>query len=134
MARLSGGNRPQSLVHRSRTRGAGIFHPRRRPEAQRIVRLQHQRGGKILRRKAGIEMAEHDLVDRGRLQPRMSDRLARHGDDQALDRLALQLAEARMRPAGNQTIHRRSSCCQPAPAPVAGKAKIRPKCRKIFID
>ena len=34
-----------------------------RLEAQLGISLQHQRGGEILRREAGIEMPEHDLVD-----------------------------------------------------------------------
>src|SRR5207248_9271163 len=53
----------RSLMYRRRTGGAGIFNPRGRLEAQFGVGLQHQRGRKILRREAGVEMPEHDLVD-----------------------------------------------------------------------
>jgi hypothetical protein len=50
-------------VHRRRTGGAGVFDARGRLEAQFGVCLQHQRGREILRREAGVEMPEHDLVD-----------------------------------------------------------------------
>ena len=47
------------------TGGAGILDARRALEAQIRRRLQNQRGGEILRRKAGIEVAQHDLIDIG---------------------------------------------------------------------
>src|SRR6266545_532878 len=59
----TGGNRPDALMHRGRTGCTGVFNPRRRLEAQFGVGLQHQGGREILRREAGIEMSEHDLVD-----------------------------------------------------------------------
>ena len=62
-ARRAGRNRLQSLMDRGRTGGAGVLDAQRALEAQVRRRLQHQRGGEILRRKAGVEVAEHDLVD-----------------------------------------------------------------------
>ena len=53
----------QPLMHRGGAGGAGVLDPGGALEAQIGRGLQHQRSGEILRRKAGIEMAEHDLVD-----------------------------------------------------------------------
>src|ERR1700721_3073292 len=50
-------------MHGGGAGGAGILDARRRFEAQVGRGLQHQRSGKILRREAGIEVAEHNLVD-----------------------------------------------------------------------
>ncbi len=50
-------------MHRGRAGGAGILDAGRALEAQIGRGLQHQRGGEILRREAGVEMTEHDLVD-----------------------------------------------------------------------
>ena len=50
-------------MHGRRTGRAGVLNARGRLEAQFGVGLQHQRGREILRREAGIEMPEHDLVD-----------------------------------------------------------------------
>ncbi len=91
-------DRLQSLVHGGRTGRAGILHPRRALEAQIGRRLQYQRRGKILRRKAGVEVAEHDFVHIARLDAGVRQRFARHLDDQAFDGLAAELAERRMCP------------------------------------
>jgi hypothetical protein len=56
---------PDALMHRCRSGRAGVFDPRRRLEAQLRIGLQHQRCGKILRREAGVEVPEHDLIDVG---------------------------------------------------------------------
>ena len=61
-------------MHRGGTGGAGVLDPGRALEAQVGRGLQHQRGGEILRRKAGIEVAEHDLVDVGRRDPGIGQR------------------------------------------------------------
>ena len=64
-----------ALPDRRRSGGAGVLDARRRLEAQPVVGLQHQAGGEILRRKAGIEMAEHDLVDLVRADAGMVQRV-----------------------------------------------------------
>src|SRR5690606_20226936 len=91
-----------------RTRRAGILDAGRRLEAQPVVGLQHEAGGEILRREAGVEMPEHDLVHVIRADAGMVQRLRRDLDDQALDGLVLQLAETRMRPADDACGHFRS--------------------------
>ena len=52
-----------ALPDRRRAGRAGILDARRRLEAQAVVGLQHQARGEILGGEAGVEMAEHDLVD-----------------------------------------------------------------------
>ena len=83
-ARL-GLERVQALMHRRRAGGAGVLHPRRALEAQVGRGLQHQRGGEILRREAGVEMAEHDLVHVGGRDAGVGQRVGRDPHDQALD-------------------------------------------------
>ena len=63
---------------------AGVLDAGGRLEAQGRIGLQHQRGGKILRREAGIEMPEHDLVDIGGGDAGIGQRLIRHAHDQAV--------------------------------------------------
>ena len=92
-------------MHRGRTRGAGILDPARALEAQIGRGLKHQRGGEILRREPGVEMAEHDLVDVGGGNPGVRERLLRDPYDQALDRLALKSAEGGMGPANDASSH-----------------------------
>ena len=94
-----------ALPDRRRAGRAGVLDPRRRLEAQPVVGLQHQARGEILRREAGIEMAEHDLVDLVRPDAGMVERLVRDLDDQRFQRLAFELAEARMRPADDACGH-----------------------------
>ena len=67
--------------------------------------LQHQRGGEILRRKAGVEVAEDDFVDVFRRNRGVGERLGCDPHDQALDRLAGELAERRMRPSHDAGGH-----------------------------
>ena len=95
-------------MHRGRTGGAGVLDPGRRLEAQLRVGLQHQRGGKILRREAGVEMAEHDLVDVGGRDAGIGQRLVGDPDDEAFDGLGVELAERRMRPSDDAGGHGRS--------------------------
>src|SRR5262249_39121014 len=64
-ARRTGPDRLDALVHGSGTRRAGVLDPRRPLEAQIGRSLQYQRGGKILRREATVEMAEQDFIDVG---------------------------------------------------------------------
>ena len=94
-----------ALMHRGRSRGAGVLHPRRRLEAQLRIGLQHQRGGKILRREAGVEMPEHDLVDVGGRDAGIGQRFVRHPDHEALDRLGVEFPERRMRPSDDAGCH-----------------------------
>ena len=75
-ARL-GRDRFQPLMHGGRAGGAGILDPGRALEAQIGRGLQHQRGGEILRREAGVEMAEHDLVHIGGRDAGIGERLGR---------------------------------------------------------
>ena len=56
-------DRFQALMYGGGTGSAGVLDAGGALEAQIGRGLQHQRSGKILRREAGIEVAEHDLVD-----------------------------------------------------------------------
>src|SRR5476651_916401 len=70
--------------------------------------LQHKRGGKILCRKTGIEMAEHDFVDILGRNTGIAERRIGYPHDKALDGLAFEPAERGMRPAhdgGSHAIH-----------------------------
>ena len=92
-------------MHRGRTGGAGVLDPGRRLEAQRRIGLQHQRGRKVLRREAGVEMPEHDLVDIGGRNAGIGKRLVRDLDHEAFDGLGIELAERRMRPSDDAGCH-----------------------------
>ena len=98
-------DRLEPLMHGGGTGGAGVLDPRGAFEAQIGRGLQHQRSGEILRREAGIEMAEHDLVDVLGCNAGVGERLARHPHDQALDRFTGELAEWRMRPSYDAGCH-----------------------------
>src|SRR5438034_1085527 len=50
-------------------------------------------------------MAEHDLVDVARRDAGVAERLGRNSHDQALDRLALEPAEGRVRPSNDASRH-----------------------------
>ena len=82
-----------ALMHGRRAGGAGILDPRGALEAQLGRGLQHQRGGEVLRREAGVEMAEHDLVDVAGGDAGVRQRRGRDPHDQALDGLAFEPAE-----------------------------------------
>ena len=92
-------------MHRRRAGGAGIFHPRRAFKAQIGRGLEHQRGGEILRREAGIEMAQHDFIDVFRRNAGIGQSIAGNTHDQAFDGLAAQFAEVAMRPADDARGH-----------------------------
>ena len=100
-------DRLQPLVHGGGAGRAGILHPQRALEAQIRRGLQHQRSGKILRREARIEVAEHDLVDVAGLDAGVGQRPVGDPHDQALHRLAVEPAEGRMRPAHDAARHDR---------------------------
>ena len=104
-ARGAGGDRFQSLVHGGGTGRAGVLDAGGALEAQVGRGLQHQRGGEVLRREAGIEVAEHNLVDVLCRNSGVGERLARDLDDQTLDGLAGELAEGRMRPSHDAGGH-----------------------------
>ena len=106
----AGGDRLQSLMDGSGTGRAGIFHASRALKAQIGRSLQHQRGGEILRRKAGVEMTKHDLVDILRRDAGIGKRFAGNLDDEALDRLAGELAERRVGPSYDASGHDRFPC------------------------
>ena len=97
-------------MHRRRTGGAGVLDPRRRLEAQLRIGLQHQRGREILRREAGVEMAEHDLVDVCGGNAGIGQRIGRDLDHEALDGFGVELAEWRVRPSDDAGCHGRSPC------------------------
>ena len=61
--RALGLDRLHRLLHGGGAGGAGILDAGRGLEAQGIIGLEHEGGGEILGAEAGIEMAEHDLVD-----------------------------------------------------------------------
>ena len=92
-------------MHGGRAGGAGILDPARALEAQIGRGLQHQRGGEVLRREAGVEMTEHDLVDVAGGDAGIGQRLLRDPHDQALDRLAFEAAERGMGPAHDASSH-----------------------------
>ena len=104
-ARGLGGDRVQSLMHGGRAGGAGILDPGGALEAQIGRGLQHQRGGEILRREAGVEMAEHDLVDVAGGDAGVRQRRARDPHDQAFDRLPFEPAERGMSPSDDAGSH-----------------------------
>ena len=60
---LFGGNCFQPFMHRGRARCAGIFNPQSWFEAEAIIGLQHQRGGKVLRRETPVKMTKDDGID-----------------------------------------------------------------------
>ena len=91
-----------------RSRGAGVFDARGALEAQIGRGLQHQRGGEILGREAGIEVAEHDLVDVACGNAGIGERVGGHAHDQALDgRLEV---EDDVAGAGRRPGRRRGQC------------------------
>ena len=100
-----GGDCLEALMHGGRTGGAGVLDPAGAFEAQIRRGLEDQRGGKILGREAGVEMAEHDFVDVAGGDPGIGERLGRHPHDQALDRLALETAEGGVGPANDASGH-----------------------------
>jgi hypothetical protein len=87
-ARRAGIDRLDALMDRGRAGRAGVLHAGGAFEAQFGRGLQHQRRGEILRREAGVEMPEHDLVDVGRRDPGTGHGLPRDAHDQAFDRFA----------------------------------------------
>ena len=103
--RALGLDRLHRLLHGGGAGGAGILDAGRGLEAQGIIGLEHEGGGEILGAEAGIEMAEHDLVDITGLDAGMGNRLAGHPHDHALDGLGIVLAEGHMGPAHNGRGH-----------------------------
>src|SRR5205085_2692756 len=96
---------PDRLMHGGRSGRAGVLDPGRALEAQVGGGLQHQRGGKILGREAGVEMAEHDLVDLLGLDPGVGERTLSDAHDQALDGFTFELAERRVGPSNDAGAH-----------------------------
>src|SRR5665213_2146721 len=92
-------------MHGGGAGGAGVFHPGRALEAQIGRGLQHQRGGEILWRKAGVEMPEHDLVDVLGGNARVGQRLAGNTHDQAFNALTIKLTERGVSPADDCRGH-----------------------------
>ncbi len=99
-------DRLDPLMHGSRAGGAGVFHPGRALETQIGRGLQHQRGGKILRRKACVKVPQHDLVDVLRPDAGIGQRLSRNPHNQAFDALTAQFSERGMGPAHDTSGHR----------------------------
>src|SRR5580704_1003170 len=95
-------------MHSGRAGRAGIFHPGSALETQVRRSLQDQRSGKILRREAGIEVAEHDFIDVGRRNPRVGKRLIGHPYNEAFDGLTVELSKGRMGPTDDTGAHVRS--------------------------
>jgi hypothetical protein len=93
------------LMHGGGAGRAGVLDARRRLEAELVVRLEHDRGREILRREAGVEMAEQDLVDLLGADAGMVERLIRDPDDQAFDGLVVELAEFAVSPADDAGGH-----------------------------
>ncbi len=101
----AGGNRLQSLMDGGGAGRAGILHAGRALETKIGRGLQDQRGGEILRREAGVEMTEHDLVDILRRDAGIGQRLAGDVDDETFDRFAGELAERRVGPTYDASGH-----------------------------
>ncbi len=93
-------------MHGGGTGGAGILDPRGALETQIGRGLQDERGGEILRGKAGVEMAEHDLVDVLGRDAGMAQRLAGNLHDKAFDALAIKLTEGGVGPTDDAGGHR----------------------------
>ena len=98
MARMPCRTAAEPVAQAFSTRVAGL--KRSRSSAWRTRLAVKSCGGK-----AGIEMAEHDLVDLVGTDAGMVERVGRDLDDQAFQRLAFELAEARMRPADDACGH-----------------------------
>ena len=75
------------------------------PYAQMRIGLQHQRSREILRREAGVEMAEHDLVDISGRNAGVRHRLVGDLGDKAFHGLGVKLSEGRMRPSDDAGCH-----------------------------
>jgi hypothetical protein len=87
------------------TRGAGILHAGRPLEAQIRRRLQNQRGREVLCGKAGIEVAQHDLVDVGGRDACVCKSIGRYPHNQAFDGLSGEFSKGRMGPADDACGH-----------------------------
>ncbi len=98
-------DRLDALMHGGGAGGAGILDARRPLEAQIGGGLQHQRGGEILWRKPGVEMAEHDLVHVLGGDACVGHRLGRDAHDQAFDALAIKLTKRGVGPANDCRGH-----------------------------
>ena len=101
----AGGDGADALVHGGRPRGAGVLDAGGGLEAQMRIGLQHQRSREILRREAGVEMAEHDLVDIAGRDAGIGQRLVGDLDHEAFDGLGVELSEGRMRPSNDAGSH-----------------------------
>ncbi len=99
----------QSHMDRRRTGGAGVFHARRGLEAQRLGRLENQRGREILLHEAAAEMTDINLVDVTRRHVRVGHGLNRDFGDQRFEVEPLALAEFPVRPADDASRHGSSS-------------------------
>ena len=104
-ARRSCGDGFQSLVHGGGAGRARVLDPCRALEAQIGCGLQHERCGKILRREAGVEVPEDDLVDVLCRDTGVEQRLVCHAYHKALDRFAGELPEGRMCPSHDASRH-----------------------------
>jgi hypothetical protein len=100
-----GSDRRETLMHGGRAGGTGVLHPAGAFEAQVRRRLKHQCGGKVLGRKAGIEMPEHDLIDIAGADPGIGEGLACNSNDQALDGFTLEPPKGCVRPADDASRH-----------------------------
>src|SRR5215469_6790853 len=92
-------------MHGRRAGGAGIFHTGCALKAQIGRGLQHQRGGEILRREAGIEVAEDDFIDVFGGNRGIGERIAGNAHDKALNGFTAEFAEWAMRPAYDARGH-----------------------------
>ncbi len=88
-----------------RTGRACIFDTRCTLESQIWRSLQHQRGGKILRRKSRVEMSKHDLVDVLGRDSSVRQRAIGGINDQAFDGFAFQATELAVRPSDDAGCH-----------------------------
>src|ERR1700730_8035056 len=101
----AGLDRPYALMHRGGPGRACVLDTGRGLETQIRRGLEHQGGGKILRRKTGVEVTEQDFIDICRRNAGVIERGVRGADYQAFHRFVIKPAEGRMSPADDTRRH-----------------------------
>src|SRR5258708_12145959 len=84
---------------------ARVLDPGGRLEAQVGRSLEHQGGGEILRREAGVEVAEEERVAISRRDAGIVKRGSGRADHQAFHRFVFEAAEGRVAPANDARRH-----------------------------
>ena len=108
-ARLARRDGVEALVYGGGAGGAGVFDASGRLEAKIGMRLQHQRGGEILRNEAAAEMADEYFVHIGGRHAGVFHSVDGGVRDQRFQLDAFMFAEFRMGPAHHATAHENCS-------------------------